>query len=67
LEIWGFRSRCAISVGKHTAKRVTAACREVRERHLVGAAYVGIDMVNLAGEAVWRKSLGDRVGVQDAR
>ena len=40
------------------------ACREVRERHLVGSADFGFDVVNLAGETVWRKPLGHCCSVE---
>src|SRR5204862_8308873 len=45
-------------------KGVTVACREVLERHLVGAANCGIHVMNLTGEPVWRKPLGYSVSVQ---
>ena len=47
------------------AKRMTVACCEVRERHLVGATNCGIHVVNLAGETMWWKPLGHCVGVQE--
>ena len=40
------------------AKGVTVAGREVRERHFVGAANPGIQVVHLAGKAVRREPLG---------
>jgi hypothetical protein len=39
------------------------SCGEIRERHLVGAAYLGIQVVNLASESVWRKPFGHCVGI----
>src|SRR3989442_14990952 len=45
------------------AEGVAVACREVRERHLVGATNFGIHMVNLAGETIWRKPLCHCVSV----
>ena len=47
------------------AERVALAGGEVRERHLVGAADLGVQVVNLAGEPVRRQPLGHRVGVEE--
>jgi hypothetical protein len=47
------------------AKRVALARREVRERHLVGAAHLRIDLVDLAGETVWRQPLGHGVRIEE--
>ena len=41
------------------------SCGEIRERHLVGAADLGIQVVNLAGESVWWKPFGHCVGIQE--
>src|SRR6185369_12393719 len=38
---------------------------EVRERHLVGAADFGLEMMDLAGKPVWRKPFGHCVSVQE--
>src|SRR6266436_3128280 len=45
-----------------SAKRVALPRREVRKRHLVGAANLGVHMVNLAGKAVRREPFGHGVG-----
>src|SRR5881394_3749454 len=47
------------------AEGVTGAGGEVREGHLVGAADLRIDMVNLAGEAVRRKPFGHGIGIEE--
>ena len=47
------------------AEGVAVAGGEVRERHLVGAADFGVQVVNLAGEPVRRKPFGHRVGVEE--
>jgi hypothetical protein len=41
------------------------SCGEIRERHLVGAANFGIQLVNLAGESVWWKPFGHCVRIQE--
>src|SRR5439155_1203753 len=46
-----------------SAEGVAASCGEIRERHLVGAAHLGIQVVNLANESVWRKPFGHGVGI----
>jgi hypothetical protein len=38
---------------------------EIRERHLVGATDLGIQLVNLTGESIWRKPFGHRVGIEE--
>jgi len=43
-------------------QRVALTRREVRKRHLVGAADLGVHMVNLAGKAVRREPFGHGVG-----
>src|SRR5262245_42743947 len=48
-----------------SAERVTAAGGEIRERHLVGAADFGLDVVDLTRESVWRKPFGHRVRVEE--
>jgi len=48
-----------------SAKGMALSCGEVSERHLVGAADLGFQVVNLAGEPIWRKPFGHRVGVQE--
>jgi hypothetical protein len=46
------------------AKRVTVAGAEIRERHPVRAADLGLQVMNLAGKAMRRKPLGHRVGIE---
>src|SRR5258708_4536203 len=41
------------------------SCGEISERHLVGAADLGGQVVNLAGEPVWGKPFGHGVGIQE--
>src|SRR5438552_4172040 len=48
-----------------SAEGVSMSCGEIRERHFVGAADLGIQVVDLAGESVWRKPFGHRVGIQE--
>jgi hypothetical protein len=50
---------------KASAERVSVACGEVRERHLVGAADFGIEVVNLARKAVWREPFGHCVWIEE--
>src|SRR6185437_365853 len=47
------------------AEAVAIAAGEVAERHPVAAADPGVELVHLAGEAVRRQPLGDRVGVEE--
>src|SRR2546429_9962443 len=44
---------------------MTATGREIRERHLVGAADFGVHMVPLAREPVRRKPFGHRIRVDE--
>jgi hypothetical protein len=39
---------------------------EISERHLVGAADLGIQVVTLAGKSVWWKPFGQGAGVQES-
>jgi hypothetical protein len=48
-----------------SAERMAVSGGEISERHLVSAADLGFQVVNLAGEPVWRKPFGHRVGVQE--
>src|SRR5262249_14936633 len=48
-----------------SSEGVTAACRKVREGHLVCTADFGIQMVNLAREAVRRKPLGHCICIEE--
>jgi hypothetical protein len=48
----------------NTNERVAAAAGEIRERHLVPAADLGVHVVNLAGKSVRWKPFGHRVGVE---
>src|SRR6266511_2628955 len=48
-----------------SAEGVAMPCGEIRERHLVGAADLGIQVVNLASESVWRKPFGHCIGIQE--
>ncbi len=47
------------------AEGVRVAGREVRERHLVGAADACVHVVDLAREAIWRKPLRLCVGIEE--
>jgi hypothetical protein len=38
---------------------------EIRERHLVGAADFGLQVMNFAGKPVWGKPFGHRVSIQE--
>src|SRR6185369_4530872 len=44
-----------LQLEKFTAKGMTLTGREVCERHFVSASDFGIEMINLAGESIWRK------------
>src|SRR6266446_7846349 len=48
-----------------SAEGVTLAGCEVGERHLVGATYPGVLVVNLAGESVRWQPLGQRVRIEE--
>jgi hypothetical protein len=47
------------------SERVAVAGREVRERHLVRAANLGVDVVDTAGEAVRREPFGHCIGIEE--
>ena len=47
------------------AEGVAVARGKIRERHLVGAAHPGIQVVNLAGEAVRRQPFDHGVGIEE--
>ena len=64
LSVWRMRS-CGHQFEVLAAEGVALAGGEVRERHLVGAADLGVQVVDLAGESVRRKPLGHRVGVEE--
>src|SRR5207253_1062557 len=46
------------------AEGMTLARREIRERHFVSAANLGVNLVHLSGESVWRKPFGHRVRIE---
>src|SRR5690606_7600786 len=48
-----------------TTEGVALAGGEVRERHPVGTAYPGIQLVHLAGEPIGRQPLDHRVRIQE--
>lgn len=48
-----------------STERVGLAGTEVGEGHLLNAADPGLDLMNFAGESVWRKPLGHRIGIQE--
>src|SRR4029453_8613546 len=50
---------------KASAERVSGACGEIRERHLVGAADFGMEVVNLARKAVRREPFGHCVWIEE--
>ena len=56
---------CGTSSMIRSAERMALAGGEIGERHLVGAADLGIHLVDLAGESVWRKPLGHRVRIKE--
>src|SRR5207247_7422078 len=47
-----------------SAEGMALTCREVRKRHFVTAANFRVQLMNFAGESVWRKPFGHRVGIQ---
>jgi hypothetical protein len=48
---------------KFSTESVAAARAEIGERHLVSASDLGIEMMNLARESIWWKSLGHCPGI----
>lgn len=48
-----------------SAERVALAGAEISERHPVGAADFGVQVINLARESIRRKPLGHRVRVEE--
>src|SRR5262245_22650420 len=47
------------------AERVALARCEVCERHLIGATYAGVHVVNLAGEPVWRQRFDHSIRIKE--
>ena len=47
------------------AERVALARCEVCERHLIGATYAGVHVVNLAGEPVWRQPFDHCIWIKE--
>lgn len=48
------------------SERVALAGREISEGHLVGAADLGVEVMNLGGEAVGRQPLDHRVPIEES-
>jgi len=48
-----------------SSEGVAESCREGRERHLESAADLGVQVVDLAGEAVWREPLDHCIRVEE--
>jgi hypothetical protein len=58
-------SVCRIRFEILPAEGVALARGEVRERHLVGATNAGLQVVNFAGESVWRDPFYQCVRIEE--